>query len=257
MRRLVIWLLAGIASVALTLMIFMPATWMAMIVEAQTRGRLTLGDAQGTLWRGSAFIGGAPSGADPVTPLLPGRFSWRFSPLVLLGQVDVDLENPEALSQPLKLTGSWNQLHLSPSSVLLPAERLAGLGAPLNTIQPSGRMRLSWTPLQLARQGNTMQVNGSMTLQMDDIASRLSPIKPLGAYQLIMDWRGTQAQLALTTIKGPMLLNGSGMLANGRLQFSGKAEAEAGQEDRLANLLNLLGQRRREGDKDVIALEFK
>ncbi len=96
-----------------------------------------------------------------------------------------------------------------------------------------------------------------MTLQMDDIASRLSPIKPLGAYQLIMDWRGTQAQLSLTTVKGPMLLSGNGTLANGRFQFSGKAEAEAGQEDRLANLLNLLGQRRREGDKDVIALEFK
>jgi general secretion pathway protein N len=41
------------------------------------------------------------------------------------------------------------------------------------------------------------------------------------------------------------------------LQFSGKAEAEAGQEEKLANLLNLLGQRRHEGDREVIALEFK
>jgi general secretion pathway protein N len=92
---------------------------------------------------------------------------------------------------------------------------------------------------------------------MDDIASRLSPIKPLGAYQLIMDWRGQQAQLVLKTVKGPMLLSGTGSLTNGRFQFSGKAEAEEGQEERLANLLNLLGQRRREGDKNVIALEFK
>jgi general secretion pathway protein N len=43
------------------------------MVERQTGGRLTLGDAQGTLWRGSAFVGGAPAGG-PVTPLLPGRF---------------------------------------------------------------------------------------------------------------------------------------------------------------------------------------
>ena len=96
-----------------------------------------------------------------------------------------------------------------------------------------------------------------MTLQMDNIASRLSPIKPLGAYQLIMGWRGAQAQLLLKTVKGPMLLSGTGRIANGRLQFSGKAEAEQGQEERLANLLNLLGQRRREGNKNVIALEFK
>lgn len=257
MRRFVIWLLAGLISIAATLLVFCPAAWMAALVESQTGGRLTLGDAQGTLWNGSAFIGGAPSGSDPVTPLLPGRFAWHLSPMVLLGQVDLELQNPEALSQPVKLTGTWNQWQLSQAAVSLPAERLAGLGAPLNTIQPSGQMRLSWTPLQLMRAGNAVEVSGTMTLLMSDIASRLSPIKPLGAYQLIMDWRGRQAQLVLKSIKGPMLLSGNGTLTNGRLQFSGKAEAEAGQEERLANLLNLLGQRRREGDKDVIALEFK
>lgn len=257
MRRLVIWLLAGIVTIALTLIAFFPAAWMAPVIEAQTGGRLTLGDAQGTLWRGSAFIGGAPSGADPVTPLLPGRFSWRLSPMALLGQVDAEVQNPAALSQPVRITGSWYQWQISPAAIALPAERLAALGAPLNTIQPSGQMRLSWAPLQLTRSGQNVEVVGTMTLQMDDIASRLSPIKPLGAYQLIMDWQGRQAPLTLKTIKGPMLLSGSGMLANGRLRFSGKAEAEEGQEERLANLLNLLGQRRREGDKNVIALEFK
>jgi general secretion pathway protein N len=209
------------------------------------------------LWHGSAFIGGAPSGSDPVTPLLPGRFSWRLSPMVLLGQVDADLENAAALSQPIRVTGSWHQWQVSPASILLPAERLASLGAPLNTVQPSGQMRLSWNPMQVVRQGGRLEMTGSMNLEMNDIASRLSPIKPLGAYNLAFDWRGQQAQVVLTTVKGPMLLNGSGMLMNGRLQFSGKAEAEAGQEERLANLLNLLGQRRREGGKDVIALEIR
>jgi general secretion pathway protein N len=256
-RRLILWLLAGIVTVALTVLVFCPAAWMAPLVEGQTGGRLTLGDAQGTLWRGSAFIGGAPSGADPVTPLLPGRFAWRLSPMMLLGQIDITLENEQALSQPIGITGSWNQWRITPAAVVLPAERLTGLGAPLNTIQPAGRMRLSWTPLQMTRQGNAVAVSGTVTLRMDDIASRLSPIKPLGDYQLIMDWRGEQAQLALTTLNGPMLLSGTGTLTKGKLRFSGKAEAEAGYEERLANLLNLLGQRRREGDKDVIALEFK
>lgn len=257
MLRLVIWLAAGIASIVITVLAFLPASWMSSVLETQTAGRLTLGDTQGTLWNGSAFIGGAPSGRDPVTPLLPGRFSWRLSPMVLLGQVDAELENAEALSQPIRITGSWHQWQVNPAGISLPAERLAGLGAPLNTIQPSGRMRLSWNPLQLMRQGDKIEVTGTMNLEMADIASRLSPVKPLGAYNLAFDWRGQQAQLTLTTVNGPMLLNGSGVFANGRLQFSGKAEAETGQEERLANLLNLLGQRRRQGGKDVIALEFK
>lgn len=257
MQRAVIWLLAGLVSVAATALVFCPAAWMAAVVERQTAGRLTLGDAQGTLWHGSAFIGGAPGGTDPVTPLLPGRFAWRLSPMVLLGQVDAELENPSALSQPVKVTGSWYQSQVSPSAILLPAERLSGLGAPLNTVQLSGQMRLSWMPLQLMRQGDKVEMTGVMHLAMSDIASRLSPIKPLGAYDLTMEWRGQEAQLVLKTVKGPMLLSGSGKLVNGRLQFSGKAEAGEGQEERLANLLNLLGQRRREGNKNIIALEFK
>lgn len=257
MRRPVIWLAAALVTVALTLLVFCPAAWMASLLERQTSGRLTLGDAQGTLWRGSAFIGGAPGRRDPVTPLLPGRFSWRLSPAVLLGQVDLELENPSALSQAIKVSGSWWQWQVSPVAIMLPAERLAGLGAPLNTVQLSGEMRLSWTLLQLTRQGDAMALTGSMALELNDIASRLSPIKPLGAYHLALDWHGQQAQLTLKTVKGPMLLSGGGMLNNGRLQFSGKAEAEAGQEEKLANLLNLLGQRRKEGDKTVIALEFK
>ncbi len=257
MWRAVMWLLAGFASAALTALAFFPATWMAPIVEMQTAGRLTLGDAQGTLWRGSAFIGGAPGGSDPVTPLLPGRFSWRLSPMLLLGQVDAELENTAALSQPVSVAGSWHQWQISPAAILLSAERLAALGAPFNTVQPSGQMRLSWGPLQLVRQGGKIEMVGSMNLEINDFASRLSPIMPLGAYNLALDWRGQQASATLKTVKGPMLLSGSGTFAGGHLQFSGKAEIEAGQEERLANLLSLLGQRRREGDKDIIALEFK
>jgi general secretion pathway protein N len=257
MRRTVLWLLAALISIALTVLAFCPAAWMAAVVEKQTGGRLTLGDPQGTLWHGSAFIGGAPSGADPVAPLLPGRFAWRLSPAVLIGIVDLDLENPSALGQPVKISGSWSQWQVSGSSIQLPADRLSALGAPLNTVQLSGQMRLSWTPLHIVRQGSRADVSGALDLRMDEIASRLSPVKPLGAYDMTMDWHGESAGLVLKTLKGPLLLSGTGQLANGRFQFSGRAEAEAGQEERLAVLLNLLGQRRREGNKNIIALEFK
>lgn len=257
MRRFVVWSLAGMISVTFTVLAFFPATWLGALIEQKTAGRLTLGDAQGTLWRGSAFIGAAPGGNDPVTPLLPGRFAWRLSPMLLLGRLDAELENAAALSLPVRVTGNWQQWQVSPATFTLSAERLSALGAPLNTVQPSGQMRLSWQPLQLMRQDGKIEMTGLMNLEMNDIASRLSPIKPLGAYDLALAWQGLQASVTLKTIKGPMLLNGSGMFSNGHLQFSGTAQAEAGQQEKLANLLNLLGQRRREGDGDVIALEFK
>lgn len=244
-------------AVLLTVLACFPASWLAPLVERQTGGRLTLGDAQGTLWRGSAFIGGAPGEGGSVTPLLPGRFVWKLSPLVLFGHVSLDLANPQAFSQPVHVEGSWSQWQLSPAELLLPAAGLAGLGAPLNTLAPSGILRLSWTTLELVRQANTVSVIGRTVLSMSDMGSRMSPVKPLGSYQLVMDWKGEQAQLVLTTVRGALLLSGSGALDNGRLRFAGQAEAANGYEETLGNMLNLLGQRRMVGGKNIIALEFK
>jgi general secretion pathway protein N len=257
MKRTVSWLIAIVVTAVLTLLVFFPAAWVASLVEKQTGWRLTLGDAQGTLWRGSAFVGGAASGSSPVTPLLPGRFAWKLSPLSLLGSVRMDLENPQALTQPVTFTGSWRAWQLSPAALLLPADGLSGLGAPLNTLALSGRLQLGWTSLALALENRNIAVDGVTTLQMDDVSSRLAPIKPLGSYRLALDWKGQQAAVALSSTKGPLLLSGSGQLRNGRLQFSGQAEAAAGYEDTLGNLLNLLGQRRNVGGKKIIALEFR
>ena len=257
MRQAVLWLLAAVATVVLTVLVFLPATWLGPIVEKQTGGRLTLGDAQGTLWRGSAFIGGAAGANGAVTPLLPGRFAWRLSPMVLLGQVDMALENSQALSQPINLTGSWSTWQVSPAALLLPAERLAGLGAPLNTLAPTGSARLSWSTLQLARSGQAIDVTGRTVLALDNMGSVMAPVKPLGSYEMTMDWAGQQARLSLRTVRGALLLSGNGTLDKGRFQFSGQAQAADGYEDTLGNLLNLLGQRRMVDGKKIIALEFK
>jgi general secretion pathway protein N len=256
MKRAMLWLLTIVLTVSLTLLVFFPAAWLGSIVEQRTGGRLTLGDAQGTLWRGSAFIGGAAGNNSPVTPLLPGRFSWKISPLALIGMVDLQLENPQALAQPVTFRGSWSQWQLSPSALLLPAEGLSGLGAPLNTLAPSGSMRLSWSALELLLENRQVSVNGRTTLEMSDMASRLSSIRPLGSYALALDWTGQQAALTLSSVKGPLLLSGKGNLNNGRLRFSGQAEAAQGQEEALANLLNLLGQRKPGSERNIIALEF-
>jgi general secretion pathway protein N len=257
MKRLLIWGGAAVLVMLLTMMACMPASWLGQIVENQTAGRLALGDPQGSVWQGSAFFGAATDGSAAITPLLPGRFSWRLSPLVLLGRVDALVQNQEALSAPLSVRGSWRQWRLGASSLLLPAERLTALGAPLNTMKPTGRMRLSWEELTLSRSHDGLAIDGRMQLEMMEIASALSPVKPLGAYRLQLDWHGARAQLSLATLSGPLLLNGDGAIAGGRLQFSGEAKAEEGQEERLAILLNLLGQKRRVGNKNIIALEFK
>ena len=254
------WLGLGFFCIVLSLLAFVPADCLAVLLERQTEGRLTLGDAQGSLWSGSAFIGAVAGGSGgAIVPLLPGRFVWHLSPAVLLGQVEMTLENTESLQHPIYVSGSWNQIQVSASAITVPTERLAGMGAPLNTLRPSGQMILSWNILDVAlSDGNTsVDMNGSLTLTMQGMASALSPVKPLGSYLMTFDCRGTEFQLKLYTTLGPLLLQGRGTVVRGHLQFSGQASAENGQEEKLANLLNLLGQRHMVGDKNVTALEFK
>ena len=263
MRAVVIWIAAAMLIAIILITATLPAAWLRPVVERQTGGRFSLGDATGSLWQGSAFLGvinaGDPStlALVPLTPLLPGRFYWRLSPMLLLGRVDMRIDNPDVLTQSVHLEGNWHQWTLTPSALTLPAERLSALGAPLNTLKPSGRMRLSWETLTLSSTPAGITMDGPMQLDMTEIASALSPVKPLGAYQLQVDWRGARAQLRLKTLSGPLQLQGSGVLAHGRLQFSGEAWAQEGQEQRLAMLLNLLGQRRQQGNRNIIALEFK
>lgn len=250
------WAGAAIIAVVSVVLMFFPAAWIASMVERQTAGSVNLIDPQGTLWRGSASIATAAEHGETSAPLLPGRFSWKLSPSILLGNVDVELVNSATFSQPVAIRGDWHTWQIGAGEMNLSAGMLAAIGAPLNTIQPSGDMHLSWGALQLKRQMQQLELNGPMTLRLNDIASQLSPIKPLGSYQVTLDWIGMAAQMKLGTLKGPLLLNGSGQLSNGRLQFSGQARADAGQEEKLANLINLLGQRH-EGDQHTVALEFK
>ncbi len=257
MRRALAWGALVVLAVLVTILVFLPAAWLGPMVEKQTGGRLTLGDAQGTLWRGSAFVGGAPGEGGAVTPLLPGRFSWTLSPLVLFGRVHMELENPQALSRKVELDGSWSEWQVSPGELLLPADGLAGLGAPLNTLAPTGSIKLTWNKLDLLRQENMVTVQGRTVLSLADMGSRMSPVKPLGSYEMVMDWRGPQADLNLRTVRGALLLSGTGMLQNGRLRFSGQAMAADGYEETLGSLVNLLGQRRMVNGKNVIALEFR
>jgi general secretion pathway protein N len=73
----------------------------------------------------------------------------------------MQLENPQALAQPVTFTGSWSHWQVSPAAMLLPAEGLAGLGAPLNTLAPSGTMRLSWTAWSWRRQVSVATVTAA------------------------------------------------------------------------------------------------
>ena len=108
-------LLAALAAALASL----PAAWLSPLLERQTDGRLSLGDPEGSVWDGSAFMGVAGSADDALVPLLPGRFRWRLSPLALVGIVDATVQNPRALAAPVRISGSWRHWEIGDGSLSL------------------------------------------------------------------------------------------------------------------------------------------
>ena len=147
MSRALLWLMAGLLTISITALASVPAVWLVPLIDRQSEGRFSLADVEGSLWQGSAVIGAAAARDDALAPLLPGRCAWKISPLLLLGVIDIRLENPAVAPAPITINGSWVSWEIGAGSLSLPADGLASLGAPFNTIQPAGVMRASWPAL--------------------------------------------------------------------------------------------------------------
>ena len=132
---------------------------------------------------------------------------------------------------------------------------LAGLGAPWNTSAAEGQIDWHSQGLQLHWQHEGLLWQGQTVLQVQELSSRLSTLRPMGSYQLQLQGTPsgtTTPQLSLRTLQGPLLLQGQGQWLNQRLRFAGEASAQDGAEAALANLLNVIG--RRDGSRSLLSL---
>ena len=143
------------------------------------------------------------------------------------------------------------QVQVSDHTSHWPAHWLVGLGAPWNTVQPQGQLQLSTQGLQLHSQAGRLRLTGQAQVQLQQLSTRLSTLRPLGTYRLVVQGGDTMA-VTLDTVEGKLQLQGVGQWLNGRLQFKGEASAQPEFEAALSNLLNILGQRR--GAKSLMEL---
>ncbi|WP_395703507.1 type II secretion system protein N [Aquabacterium sp.] len=255
------WALWGAAvGLALGLLLAAPASWLASVVQQASGERLLLADARGSVWQGNALLvlTGGPGSRDASA--LPGRMYWRLRPD--WRGLKLRLEHPCCINGKLmlKLQPAWSgfRLELPPQNQAIghwPARWLSGLGTPWNTLQLGGSLQLSSPGFSLEQVAGRTRIEGALSLQVLGLSSRLSPLDTLGSYRLAIaadPAAGQTAQLTLDTLDGALRLSGTGQWSGSRLRFRGQAEAAAGQESALANLLNLLG--RRQGALAVISI---
>ncbi len=249
------WALVGLAlGATLGVLRYAPARWLAQAVESLTEQRVRLADASGTVWDGSAqwqLTGGAHS---QDAAALPSRLHWELRPA--WGHLRVRLLAPCCTPQALELQlmpglGRFS-LKVQNGQSHWPAGLLQGLGTPWNTIQAQGALNLQTTGFGLDSAQGRWQVQGQARLDVVDLSSALSPLRPLGSYRLSVQG-GPSTELSLQTLpRSPLVLEGAGRWVEGRLHFDGQASASADAQEALSNLLNIVG--RRDGARSIIHL---
>ena len=231
---MLIRLLGVVLTCLLTILVYAPAAWLGDVVQARTPARLI--HARGTIWNGSAML--AISDGQQAR-MLPGRLSWTVTWRELqAGRLGVALQHP-GLQLAVNIGTNGRSADISPGTMRLPAALLVALGAPFNTVRPGGTLRASWDAVRMTTAG----VAGFLQVEWEDAQSALSPIAPLGNYRVTLLGRESGAEVALATLKGPLLLQGEGRFEKGHGRFAGTARAEPEMAASLMGLIGILGQR--------------
>ncbi len=253
--RVLLLIIAGVIGVVLALVGFAPATLADWGLQKATAGRLGLAETEGTVWNGTGRlvlidVNNRTEGLRTMPGVaVPGRLNWSVSKLpLILGIVDAQLKL-DGMSDVIQLSGGVGEMRISAGQLSLPSVDLGRLGSPWNTIKPAGALSLRWEGLIL-REGS---FTGRANIELRNMASALTPVNPLGSYRIGVVGEGSAAKLDITTINGPLRLDGDGTWTARRgVRFTAFATAEDREKDRLRTLLGLIG--RRQGEKTLIKI---
>lgn len=230
-----------------------PAFWLAAAVDRVTSGRLQMVETVGTFWTGSGklMLTGGLGSRDRAA--LSGRVNWklRLDGFALALELNAGCCTPQPLQARAQPRWGGVSVQIVDSASEWPASLLAGLGAPWNTLQAAGSLRLITQSLSFEWSRQQSLVRGRADLTAVALTSSLTTLKPMGSYQLSLVG-GKVNEFKLVTLEGGLQLSGSGRWIGPKLSFEGIASAAPGYEAALANLLNIIG--RRNGPHSIITL---
>lgn len=239
-------LLLCVAVAAAAALAVLPARWLIAVVPQQWP--VAVVDASGTLWRGSALLAlGFPEARSTLPAPIQWRTKWSGGPAI-------EIRHPW-LDAPLSLRLQTNGFLLSAGTLKLPASTLAQLGAPFNTLRPSGELRLKWPSLRL--NGN-IPSGEIIVAEWSNAGTALSLLRPIGHYRArVTGEAGNAVSLALSTVSGPLNMEGNGRwTARSGFTFKGVARPvpNASPEVRAALQSTLSALGRRSGDDSILQI---
>ena len=220
---------------------YFPIRFLSSFVAKMTNCQVMLLQPEGSIWQGSTQLGfsaikSSSSETCPNPQVGSERFSWKtqFSVFDLKTTWVIQYVNTvrpvELIVQPRAITLRSNQIEL-------PASLIEVAGGVLRTLNFRGKLDIRWD--DLIWDGSP---RGLVEVKFLNVASPISPIKPLGSYALTLQINQA-LRFDFSTITGPLLLTAKGGVDRGRLSLQGEATAAPESIDSLIGLLSIIGNR--------------
>jgi len=235
----------GLGVYVAALAVQAPATLVDAGLKQATNGRLRLAQPQGTIWAGAGLIEIRDvSGRNAISKEL----TWRVSPESLWRARLVCEVELDRAARRFPLTISFSGIELANVDINLPAAALAFAEPRLQPLRLAGDVLLHATNVLFGRDG----MHGAVTMQWLGAVSAFSPVSPIGSYELRFDGRGNSIQATLSTLQGPLQLDGSGTWIRGsNPAFQATARVPPNYQEQLTPLLRLISVQRDEATFDL------
>jgi general secretion pathway protein N len=231
----------GLGFYAVGLITLAPASLLDSRLAQESHGRVRLAEARGTLWGGSGRLEVQNSDGRSA---YSSALTWRFS---LASFLRARLVYDVALGRPavrFRLAASPSRVELARIDVHLPAGVLGLVVPKLAVLELSGDLRLQARDLIVG----SGYLRGDASLRWLSAGSGLTPVSPLGAYELRVDGNGVSGQIRLHTLQGPLRLEGGTDWRSGeRPTLVATALVPPEYRDKLSPLLRLIAVERGPG----------
>ena len=183
-----------------------------------------------------------------TTNAIAKELGWRVLPESLWrGRLVCEVEL-ERQGRPFVLSASSSKVEISSADIDLPAAVMALAEPRLKPLKLSGDVQLHATNLSITEGG----MQGNVTLQWRGAGSAFSPVSPIGSYQLHLNGEGNVVRALLSTLQGPLQLDGSGSWTKGRApDFQATVRVPPQYQEQFTPLLRLISVQRDQGSFDL------
>ncbi len=241
--------IALLACVLTLVVAYFPIRWLSATVAKTTNCQVAVLQPEGTLWKGSAQLGFSDIQMGVLekchSPQISSeRFAWTSQCSVsnLKCKWIIQYAN---MARPLELAVHPRAITLANNQIELPASMIETAGGLMRSLHLRGKLAIRWEDLIW-----DSSPRGFVEVRFLNMASPISPVKPLGSYALTFQFKQALT-LDVSTLTGPLRLTANGSIEKGRLSLQGEATAPQESIDSLIGLLSIIGK------KDGAVYRFK